>query len=100
MPIFALLSIRQLMPLQCARRENRERAAFQAIDRFLATQHHYIDYTDIELEKGSQIADKYLLTLSLAYVAEARCHLELGEPDVARRRFQEGATVIRSRIQR
>lgn len=80
--------------------ENRERAAFQSIDRFLAAQHHYIDYTDVELEKGSQIADKYLLTLSLAYVAEARCHLELGEPDVACRRFQEGATVIRSRIQR
>ena len=83
-----------------SRFENRERAAFQAIDRFLAAQHHYIGYTDAELEKGSQIANEYLLTLSLAYVAEARCHLELGEPDVACRRFQEGATVIRSRIQR
>ncbi len=80
--------------------KNRERSAFQAIDRFLAAQHHYIDYTDAELEQGSQIADEYLLTLSLAYIAEARCHLELGEPDVARRRFQEGAAVIRSRVQR
>ncbi|MBD1934244.1 MULTISPECIES: hypothetical protein [Cyanophyceae] len=78
--------------------ENRERAAFAAIDRLLAAQHHYTGYTDNELEQGSQIADEYLLTLSLAYIAEARCHLELGEPETALSRFQEGAKVVRSRI--
>ncbi|MBD1906129.1 hypothetical protein NDI37_16215 [Funiculus sociatus GB2-A5] len=78
--------------------ENRERAAFAAIDRLLAAQHHYTAYTDNELEQGSQIADEYLLTLSLAYIAEARCHLELGEFDTALSRFQEGAKVVRSRI--
>ncbi len=82
------------------RRENRESMAIQAINRFLEAQHIYIDYTDKELEQGSQIADEYLLTLSLAYIAEARCHLELEEPDTALRRLQEGAKVVRSRIQK
>lgn len=83
-----------------SQQKNRERAAFQAIDRFLAAQHHYFEYADTELGQGSQIADEYLLTLSLAYIAEARCHLELGEPDTAMSRFQEGAIRIRSCIQR
>lgn len=80
--------------------ENRERMAIEAINRFLEAEHIYADYTDKELEQGSQIADKYLLTLSLAYIAEARCHLELGEPETALNRFQEGALVLRSRIQK
>ncbi len=78
--------------------ENRERMAIEAINRFLEAEHIYTDYTDKELEQGSQIADEYLLTLSLAYIAEARCHLELGEPETALNRFQEGAKVLRSRI--
>lgn len=82
------------------RRENRESMAIQAINRFLEAQHIYTDYTDKELEQGSQIADEYLLTLSLAYVSEARCHLELGEHETALSRFQEGAKVVRSRIQK
>lgn len=81
------------------KRKNRESMAIQAINRFLEAQHIYTDYTDKELEQGSPIADEYLLTLSLAYVAEVRCHLELEEPDTALRRFQEGALVLRSRIQ-
>ena len=80
--------------------QNRETSAMSAINRFLEAEHIYTDYTDAELEQGSQIADEYLLTLSLAYLAEARCYLELGEPDTALRRFQEGARVVRSRIQR
>ncbi len=83
-----------------SQQKNRERAAFQAIDRFLAAQYHYFEYANTELGQGSQIADEYLLTLSLAYIAEARCHLELGEPDTAMSRFQEGAVKIRSCIQR
>jgi hypothetical protein len=80
--------------------QNRESSAMSAINRFLEAEHHYTDYTDAELEQGSQIADEYLLKLSLAYVAEARCYLELEEFDTARRRLQEGAAVLRSRIQR
>lgn len=80
--------------------ENRRSSALQAINRFLEAEQHYICYTDAELEQKSQIADEYLLTLSLAYLAEARCYLELEEHETALRRFQEGAKVIRSRIQK
>lgn len=80
--------------------ENRRSSALQAINRFLEAQHIYTEYTDIEIEQKSQIADEYLLTLSLAYLAEARCYLELEEHDTALRRFQEGSIVIRSRIQK
>jgi tetratricopeptide (TPR) repeat protein len=78
--------------------ENRRSSALQAINRFLEAEHIYTEYTDIEIEQKSQIADEYLLTLSLAYLAEVRCYLELEEHDTALRRFQEGARVIRSRI--
>ncbi|MEH2468324.1 hypothetical protein [Nostoc sp.] len=80
--------------------ENRRSSALQAINRFLEAEHIYTEYTDIEIEQKSQIADEYLLTLSLAYLAEARCYLELEEHDTALRRFQEGSRVIRSRIQK
>lgn len=80
--------------------ETRKSMAIQAINRFLEAEHIYTDYTDAELEQKSQIVDEYLLTLSLAYLAEARCYLELEEIDTARRRLQEGSTVLRSRIQR
>ncbi|MDF5709512.1 MAG: hypothetical protein PUP90_18085 [Nostoc sp. S4] len=83
-----------------AKAENRRSSALQAINRFLEAEHIYTQYTDIEIEQKSQIADEYLLTLSLAYLAEARCYLELEEYETAIRRFQEGAKVIRSRIQK
>ncbi|PSB67049.1 hypothetical protein C7B61_08200, partial [filamentous cyanobacterium CCP1] len=78
--------------------ENRKNCALQAINRFLEAEHIYADYVDQELEKKSQIADEYLLTLSLAYLAEARCYLELEEFDTALQRFKEGSVKIRSRI--
>ncbi|MCF2147501.1 hypothetical protein IQ276_013945 [Desmonostoc muscorum LEGE 12446] len=80
--------------------ENRRSSALQAINRFLEAEHIYTEYTDIEIEQKSQIADEYLLTLSLAYLAEARCYLELEEHETALRRFQEGTRIIRSRIQK
>ncbi|MEH1936215.1 MAG: tetratricopeptide repeat protein [Nostoc sp.] len=80
--------------------ENRRSSALQAINRFLEAEHIYTEFADIEIEQQSQIADEYLLTLSLAYLAEARCYLELEEHDTALRRFQEGSRVIRSRIQK
>ncbi|MEH2350627.1 MAG: hypothetical protein V7K55_22020 [Nostoc sp.] len=80
--------------------ENCRSSALQAINRFLEAEHIYTEYTDIEIEQKSQIADEYLLTLSLAYLAEARCYLELEEHDTALRRFQEGSRVIHSRIQK
>jgi tetratricopeptide (TPR) repeat protein len=74
--------------------ENRRSSALQAINRFLEAEHIYKDYTVNELSQKSQIIDKYILTLSLAYIAEARCYLELEEHETAIRRFQEGTKVI------
>jgi tetratricopeptide (TPR) repeat protein len=80
--------------------ENRRSSALQAINRFLEAEQHYIGYTDAELEQKSQIADEYLLTLSLAYLAEARCYLELEEHETALHRFQKGAKILRPRIKK
>lgn len=80
--------------------DNRRDMAIQAINRFLEAQHVYTELLDSELEQGSQIADEYLLTLGLAYVAEARCYLELDEFDSAKRRFNEGQAVLRNRSQK
>ncbi|MDZ4878629.1 MAG: hypothetical protein CLLPBCKN_008066 [Chroococcidiopsis cubana SAG 39.79] len=80
--------------------ENRRNSALQAINRFLEAQHIYTKYIDLELEQKSQIVDEYIMTLSLAYIAEIRCYLELEEHDTALRRFQEGSLVLRSLIQK
>lgn len=80
--------------------ENRRSSALSAINLFLEAEHIYTDTVDQELKQQSQIADEYLLTLSLAYIAEARCYLELEEWDTALRRFQEGSEIIRARIAR
>ncbi|MBD2101777.1 hypothetical protein [Leptolyngbya sp. FACHB-261] len=74
--------------------------AVQAINRFLEAEHIYVDYADKELERASQIADEYLLTLALAYISEARCYLELEETDAALRRLQDGSNVLRPRIRK
>ena len=83
-----------------AQLNNRHDMAIQAINRFLEAEHIFTAYTDRELASGSQIADEYLLTLSLAYIAESRCYLELGEYKTALIRFQEGSEIIRERIQK
>jgi hypothetical protein len=82
-----------------AKPENRRVSAMQAISHFLEAEHHYIALADDQLEQGNRGADEYLLTLSLSYVAEARCYLELEELETARRRLQEGAAALRPRVQ-
>jgi tetratricopeptide (TPR) repeat protein len=79
-----------------SKRENRDNMATQAINRFLEAEHIYSDYAGKELKQGSRLADEYLLTLSLAYMAEVRCHLELNEIDTALSRLQEAERVIGS----
>jgi tetratricopeptide (TPR) repeat protein len=80
--------------------DNRRSSALGAINRFLEAEHIYTDLADKELTVNSQIGDEYLLTLCLAYIAEARCHLELEEFDTAARRFQEGKNQINARIEK
>lgn len=80
--------------------DTRKISATQAVNRFLEAEHHYTKLTDMEIGNGSQVAVEYLSTLCLAYVAEARCYLELEEIDTAHRRLQEGATILRSRFKK
>ncbi|PZV26230.1 MAG: hypothetical protein DCF12_10845 [Snowella sp.] len=80
--------------------ENRMNSAHQAINRFLEAEKVYQDLTEKELDLQSQIADEYLLTLALAYLAEVRCHLELEEYPTALQRFEEGSQVLKELIQR
>jgi len=80
--------------------DTRKMSAMQAINRFLEAEHHYTKLTDIEIGNGSQVSDKYLSTLCLAYVTEARCYLELEEIDTAHRRLQEGAAILRPRFKK
>ncbi|MEA5568836.1 hypothetical protein [Anabaena sp. UHCC 0399] len=75
--------------------ENRRNSALQAINRFLEAEHIYKDYTVNEMSHKSHVISQYILTLSLAYIAEARCYLELEERETATRRFQEGTKIIR-----
>ncbi|MFB2880708.1 hypothetical protein [Floridanema aerugineum] len=80
--------------------EKRESSAMQAINRFLEAEPIYTNFVDQEIELQSPITDEFLLTLSLAYLAEVRCYLELGEYDTALSRFQQGADVLRDRTRK
>ena len=80
--------------------ETRKISAMQAINRFLEAEHHYTKLADIEINNGSQVADEYLSTLCLAYIAETRCYLELEELDTARRRLKESTATLRPRFEK
>ena len=80
--------------------ETRKSMAINAIGDLRKADFIYTDYTDKELEQGSQIVDEYLLTLLLAYVAEARCYLELEAPDTALELLRDGAAKVRPRMKK
>ena len=80
------------------RLENRDSAARQAIDRLAATRHHYTPLATSQLNTRGPAVDAYLATLSLAYVAEARCYLELEELDAAAQRLSAGASALRPHV--
>lgn len=82
-----------------ANRESRRVSAMQAINRFLEAEHHYTNLADVEIANQSQVADDYLYTLSLAYVTEVRCYLEMDELGTALQRLQEGLAVLRPRFE-
>ncbi len=75
--------------------ENRLASALQAVNRFLETQYIYTAYTETALEIGSQAVEECLSLLSLAYIAEVRCYLELGEIPIALSRLQQGSFKLR-----
>lgn len=78
----------------------RESRALEAISRFAEAQSIYKNLADKELEQKNAIAIEYLLTLSLAYLAQVHCYLELGESKKALARLQEGIEKLNSRFQK
>lgn len=78
----------------------RESRALEAISRFAEAQSIYKNLADKELERENAIAIEYLLTLSLAYLAQVHCYLELGESKKALARLQEGIEKLNSRFQK
>lgn len=75
--------------------ENRINMANSAINRFLEAQHTYTGYVDIALKEDVRVADEYLSSLFLTYVARTRCYLELEESKTACYCLQEGTEILR-----
>lgn len=80
--------------------ENRRNAATLAINRFLEAQHIYCKYVDISIKEDINFAAKFILSLSLTYVARARCYLELEEIKNAVCCLQEGAELLRCHVEK
>jgi hypothetical protein len=78
--------------------ENRKASAMHAINRLMEAKHYYAGETDSQLAAKTAVVDAYLATLSLSYVAEARCYLELEELDTARQLLDAGATYLDARV--
>lgn len=79
---------------------NRHASAHQAIVLFRQIEPIYLSYLDKELELQSQAADEYLIILCLAYIAEFRCYLEIGESMTALKHFQSWIELLRPRFHR
>ncbi len=80
--------------------ENRRQSALQAIDRLLATQHHFTGLVDAAIAQDDSTTHNLLATLRLAYMAEVRCYLELEEVELALMRLDEGIEVLQPRCRR
>ncbi|MFW9258540.1 hypothetical protein [Nostoc sp. CALU 546] len=80
--------------------ENRINMANLAINRFLEAQHIYAGSFETVLEENIEVADEYLKSLFLTYVARARCYLELEEIDTALHCLQEGAEFLSQSVKK
>ncbi|MCC5668692.1 hypothetical protein LC653_33795 [Nostoc sp. CHAB 5784] len=74
--------------------ENRVNMANLAINRFLEAQHTYTGYFDTALKEDIQVADEYLSSIFLTYVARANCYLEFNEISTAYLCLQEGTEFL------
>jgi len=79
--------------------ENRNDAAWQAVNRLAEARRHYTKLADYEISAKSKLAREYLATLLLAYAAEIRCYLEMGEPQEAIKLLELGVAEIHPRVQ-
>ncbi|AFZ25152.1 hypothetical protein Cylst_2981 [Cylindrospermum stagnale PCC 7417] len=78
--------------------ENRVNMTNLAINRFLEAQYIYAGYFEKALEENIQVADEYLKSLFLSYVARVRCYLELEETHTGLLCLQEGAEFLYEKV--
>ncbi len=74
-------------------------SAANAIDRILEAQHYFETVCKAEIASGNELTDKLISTLFLAYTAEVRCHMELGEMALAASNLAQYAETMRTIVQ-
>lgn len=80
---------------------NRKQLVSEVIQPLIEAQHYYQIQCDSDWSKRNGIlGHEYILVLSLAYVTEAKCYLELGENEIALERIAEAEKTLRPRIKR
>ncbi len=72
--------------------------ATHAVNRMLEAQHYFEAECDAQIAAGSEIADKLISTLFLAYTAEIRCHIELGEMVLATSKLEQYSETMRTLV--
>ncbi len=71
----------------------------EVIQPLLEAEHYYLAAWDSNWNKNNGIlAREYLLILSLVYVTEIKCYLELEEHEIALKRLAEAEEILRPRI--
>lgn len=72
--------------------------AMQAVDRILDAQHLFEQECNSQIAAGNEIADKLISTLFLAYTAEIRCRMELGEMALATSKLEQYSETMRTLV--
>ena len=85
--------------LKMSSQTNRKRLVTEVIQPLLEAEHYYQAAWDSDWNKNNGIlAREYLLILSLVYVTEIKCYLELEEHEMALKRLAEAEEILKPRI--
>lgn len=80
---------------------NRKRLVTEVIQPLLEAEHYYLAAWDSNWNKNDGIlACEYILILSLVYVTEIECYLEMEEHEIALKRLAEAKEILRPRIRK
>lgn len=80
---------------------NRKRLVTEVIQPLLEAEHYYLAAWDSNWNKNDGIlACEYILILSLVYVTEIECYLEMEEHEIALKRLAEAEEILRPRIRK
>ncbi len=77
---------------------NRRQMAIEAIALLTEARGLLVPLLDAELAQGSSTVPSYLAALSLTYISEARCYLEIEEAAIACRLLEHAAATLEPRV--